>query len=641
MSSTNQRGKNVVSASSGNTTRSQPPRRRASRSSASSRSTTSLRVSVALDRPELGRTDGHDTVGTSCRDRSTARRPRHRPAGRGRRILRYRRTRARSRRASSARTVRSRALDGMTFTVEPGSVTGFLGPNGAGKTTTMRAIFGLTALDAGEVRWDGPRSTSTARRRFGYLPEERGLYPNMRIADQLSYLGAAARPVASRRRDDAVAGLARASSASPTASTSNLEDLSLGNQQRVQLISALIHEPDVLVLDEPFSGLDPVAVDALSKVLVGEARRGATVLFSSHQLDLVEHLCERGRHRRPRPRRRPGPDRRPHGRARSGARDRRARRPRGVVDGRPRDGPIPRRSARPTGACGCRSPTATSRAARAGSAGPRCGPGSRPGEPVRVRAPQPRRGVPRTRRPTAGPDRRSRPGRRRSDDMRVIDRSTWLVAKREITEGFRAKAFRIVLAVSAIAVAGLLVIFNLTSDSDGSVTDVVIVGAPVGVRRRPHQGGGRRHRHRHPDQQRRQQRRRSRGRRGGRRRPGRPRRWRRAAHRRAPRSRRRLEAGGHRQRPALRAGPDRGSPRRRAHRRRGGGGASRRAARRHEHPTRGGRGGSRPHEHDDRDEHPAVPHAADLRRLGCHRRHPREGVARRRGAAVDPVDAAS
>jgi ABC-2 type transport system ATP-binding protein len=183
-----------------------------------------------------------------------------------------------------------RALDGMSFTVRPGTVTGFLGPNGAGKTTTMRAVFGLTALDAGEVRWDGAPVDASARRRFGYLPEERGLYPNMRIGDQLVYLGqlrGLSKSDATTRSLDWLGQLGLADRV-----TSNLEDLSLGNQQRVQLISSLIHEPTVLVLDEPFSGLDPVAVDALSKVLVSEARRGATVLFSSHQLDLVEHLCE-------------------------------------------------------------------------------------------------------------------------------------------------------------------------------------------------------------------------------------------------------------------------------------------------------------------------------------------------------------
>ena len=183
-----------------------------------------------------------------------------------------------------------RALDEMSFTVRPGAVTGFLGPNGAGKTTTMRAIFGLTELDSGQVRWQGAPVDAAARRRFGYLPEERGLYPTMRVADQLRYLGQLRgldKHTAARRSAEWLERLGLADR-----SRSNLEDLSLGNQQRIQLISALVHEPDVLVLDEPFSGLDPIAVDVLSKILVSEARRGATVLFSSHQLDLVEHLCE-------------------------------------------------------------------------------------------------------------------------------------------------------------------------------------------------------------------------------------------------------------------------------------------------------------------------------------------------------------
>jgi ABC-2 type transport system ATP-binding protein len=184
-----------------------------------------------------------------------------------------------------------KALDGMTFSVEPGSVTGFLGPNGSGKTTTMRAIFGLVALDDGHVRFEGRPIDHATRQRFGYLPEERGLYPSMRVAEQLRYLGRLRGLPASEADAEATRWLAELNIAERA--DDELEDLSLGNQQRVQLIGALIHKPDVLVLDEPFSGLDPVAVDALSKVLIAEARRGATVLFSSHQLDLVEDLCER------------------------------------------------------------------------------------------------------------------------------------------------------------------------------------------------------------------------------------------------------------------------------------------------------------------------------------------------------------
>ncbi|MGI8800804.1 MAG: ABC transporter ATP-binding protein [Solirubrobacteraceae bacterium] len=182
------------------------------------------------------------------------------------------------------------ALDGLTFTVAPGRVTGFLGPNGAGKTTAMRAVFGLVALDAGEVRWRGERAGEAERRRFGYMPEERGLYPGMKILDQLVFLGrlhgmerAAAEEAAllwtdrlglAERRED------------------KLESLSLGNQQRVQLAASLVHAPELLILDEPFSGLDPSAVESFSAILSERADAGATVLFSSHQLDLVEHLCE-------------------------------------------------------------------------------------------------------------------------------------------------------------------------------------------------------------------------------------------------------------------------------------------------------------------------------------------------------------
>ena len=182
------------------------------------------------------------------------------------------------------------ALDHLSFSVTSGQVTGFLGSNGAGKTTTMRAVFGLTALDAGTVRWDGRPVTLADRRRFGYLPEERGLYPGMLVAEQLEYLGRlhGLSPAAA-----AAAGtgwLERLGIAARAAS--KVESLSLGNQQRVQLASALVHNPDLLVLDEPLSGLDPEGIDAVGEVLASHARAGKCALFSSHQLDLVEDLCE-------------------------------------------------------------------------------------------------------------------------------------------------------------------------------------------------------------------------------------------------------------------------------------------------------------------------------------------------------------
>ena len=182
------------------------------------------------------------------------------------------------------------ALDGCTFAARPGRLTGFLGPNGAGKTTAMRAVFGLVKLDAGMVRWDGVPVSVKERARFGYMPEERGLYPRMRVRDQLVYLG----QLCGREPGD-VAGsvdtwLERLGLA--TRAADRLDALSHGNQQRVQLIAALVGEPDLLVLDEPFAGLDPIAMDAMSGLLAELAAEGTTVLFSSHQLDLVEDLCQ-------------------------------------------------------------------------------------------------------------------------------------------------------------------------------------------------------------------------------------------------------------------------------------------------------------------------------------------------------------
>jgi ABC-2 type transport system ATP-binding protein len=182
------------------------------------------------------------------------------------------------------------ALDHLSFSVSSGQVTGFLGPNGAGKTTAMRAVFGLTAVDSGTVRWNGRPVTLAERRRFGYLPEERGLYPGMLVGEQLEYLGrlhglspAAAATAAAGWLDRlGVASRAR----------DKVESLSLGNQQRVQLASALVHNPDLLILDEPLSGLDPAGIDTVGETLAGHAHAGKCVLFSSHQLDLVEDLCE-------------------------------------------------------------------------------------------------------------------------------------------------------------------------------------------------------------------------------------------------------------------------------------------------------------------------------------------------------------
>jgi ABC-2 type transport system ATP-binding protein len=182
------------------------------------------------------------------------------------------------------------ALDDLTFTVPSGQVVGFLGPNGAGKTTTMRAIFGLIDLDAGVVRWNGTPVGRAQWQRFGYMPEERGLYPGMLVGEQVEYLGRLHGMSPNDAASATRAWLDRLEIADRA--TSKVEALSHGNQQRVQLAAALIHEPELLVLDEPLSGLDPTGIDAIGHVLVDQARAGCCVLFSSHQLDLVEDLCE-------------------------------------------------------------------------------------------------------------------------------------------------------------------------------------------------------------------------------------------------------------------------------------------------------------------------------------------------------------
>jgi ABC-2 type transport system ATP-binding protein len=181
------------------------------------------------------------------------------------------------------------ALDGLSFTVPPGQVFGFLGPNGAGKTTAMRAIVGVSALDSGTVRWNGESIGADARRRIGYMPEERGLYPTMKVLEHLEYLARLHGLTAPKAQSAALYWMGRLGLAGKD--QVKVEALSLGNQQRVQLAAALVHGPELLVLDEPFSGLDPVGVDAMSAVLTERAADGVTMLFSSHQLDLVEHLC--------------------------------------------------------------------------------------------------------------------------------------------------------------------------------------------------------------------------------------------------------------------------------------------------------------------------------------------------------------
>lgn len=182
------------------------------------------------------------------------------------------------------------ALDGLSLEVPPGRVVGLLGPNGSGKTTAMRVVFGVIDADEGEVLYGGAPLGEEGRRRFGYMPEERGLYPDMVVREQVAWFGrlfGLGRAAAAARADELLERLGVGGR-----SGERLEALSLGNQQRVQLAAALVHDPEALVLDEPFSGLDPVAVADFSQIVRGAADEGRTVLFSSHQLDLVEDVCD-------------------------------------------------------------------------------------------------------------------------------------------------------------------------------------------------------------------------------------------------------------------------------------------------------------------------------------------------------------
>ena len=183
------------------------------------------------------------------------------------------------------------ALDDLSLSLDRGEIVGFVGANGAGKSTTMRIVMGVLHADAGTVTWKGTPVDAAIRRGIGYMPEERGLYPRMKVAEQLIYLA----------RLHGLSASAAKAAASQWTERLGLEErrgdevqsLSLGNQQRVQLAAALVSDPELLILDEPFSGLDPVAVDVMSQVLLERAAAGVPTLFSSHQLDVVERLCDR------------------------------------------------------------------------------------------------------------------------------------------------------------------------------------------------------------------------------------------------------------------------------------------------------------------------------------------------------------
>jgi len=182
------------------------------------------------------------------------------------------------------------ALNGLTFEVPRGEIFGFLGANGAGKTTTMRIALGVLAADRGEILWNGEDTRRLPRRTWGYLPEERGLYPRMIVLDQLVFfasLQGVPRDLARKAALDWLRRLRVEDLADRKA-----EELSKGNQQKIQMISAVLHDPPVLLLDEPFTGLDPVNVALLREVLLELRDDGRTLIFSTHQMETVEAMCQ-------------------------------------------------------------------------------------------------------------------------------------------------------------------------------------------------------------------------------------------------------------------------------------------------------------------------------------------------------------
>jgi len=183
-----------------------------------------------------------------------------------------------------------RAVNGISFEAREGEIFGLIGANGAGKTTTMRMVLGLIFPDEGKITYEGKPYSAELKSRFGYLPEERGLYPKYKVCDQLLYLA----ELRGMKRADAdrelKAWLERFGV--PENYGRKVEELSKGNQQKIQFIAAVIHRPDYLILDEAFSGLDPVNVELLKETIQDLKRRGATILFSSHRMEHVEELCE-------------------------------------------------------------------------------------------------------------------------------------------------------------------------------------------------------------------------------------------------------------------------------------------------------------------------------------------------------------
>jgi ABC-2 type transport system ATP-binding protein len=182
------------------------------------------------------------------------------------------------------------ALDGISFEVPSGEVFGFLGGNGAGKTTTMRIILDIFRADSGTATWNGTPTTDVPNHTWGYLPEERGLYPRMGVLEQLVFFADLQKVPRRDAAERARHWLERFRI--PEYADRRAEELSKGNQQKIQFIAAVIHEPPVLLMDEPFVGLDPVNVALLKEAFLEMRDRGTTIVFSTHQMEMVEELCE-------------------------------------------------------------------------------------------------------------------------------------------------------------------------------------------------------------------------------------------------------------------------------------------------------------------------------------------------------------
>ena len=182
------------------------------------------------------------------------------------------------------------ALDGASFAVEPGRIFGLLGANGAGKTTAMRIVLDILRADAGSVTWMGSPNTSLPRSTWGYLPEERGLYPKMKVGEQLRFFSALYGVPDAAASAEITDWLERFRI--PDYLDRKVEELSKGNQQKIQFIAAILHDPAVLIMDEPFTGLDPLNVRLLKEAFVEMRDRGKTLIFSTHQMETVEELCE-------------------------------------------------------------------------------------------------------------------------------------------------------------------------------------------------------------------------------------------------------------------------------------------------------------------------------------------------------------